>query len=254
MTLAANPVVAKERERTLLSRPAIALIIPAYNEEESIAHVLRDVPPGWVEQVLVVDNGSTDHTAELAAAAGAQVIPHPEHGYGAACLAGIAALPPDASIVVFLDADYSDFPEDLVWLVEPILQGRADLVISTRTLALSTRSVLSPVQRWGNRLACTLMRWFFGACYTDLGPFRAIRRDALAELGMADRNFGWTVEMQIRAALAGLRVVEIPVRYRVRIGRSKISGTVKGSIMAGAKILYTILKYALLSRRPSRGQ
>ncbi len=248
------PVLGRECGEVPAPRPAIALIIPAYNEEKSITQVLRDVPSAWVEQVLVVDNGSTDHTAELAAAAGARVIPHPERGYGAACLAGIASLPDETEIVVFLDADYSDFPEDLERLVEPILQGRADLVISTRTLAPSTRSALTPQQRCGNLLACTLMGWFFGARYTDLGPFRAVRRDALARLGMADRNYGWTVEMQIKAALAGLRVVEAPVRYRVRIGRSKISGTVKGTILAGAKILYTIFKHALFSRRPSRGR
>ncbi len=235
-------------------RPAIALIIPAYNEEKSIAQVLGDVPFARVEQVLVVDNGSIDRTVAFARAAGARVVQQKERGYGAACLAGIASLPDETEIVVFLDADYSDFPEDLESLVEPILKGQADLVISTRTLEPSTRSALTPQQRWGNLLACTLMRLFFDAHYTDLGPFRAIRRDALERLNMADRNYGWTVEMQIKAALAGLRVVETPVRYRVRIGRSKISGTVKGTILAGAKILYTIFKYALLSRRPSRGR
>ncbi len=246
MAVASIPALDRERAIAKAVRPAIALIIPACNEEKSITHVLRDVPPEWVDEVLVVDNASTDRTAERAAAAGARVVSQPVRGYGAACVAGIAALPAETEIVVFLDGDYSDFPEDLEWLVEPILKGRADLVISTRTRAPSTRSALTPQQRWGNLLACTLMRLFFAARYTDLGPFRAIRRDALERLQMADRDYGWTVEMQIKAALAGLRVEEVPVRYRVRIGRSKISGTVKGTILAGTKILYTIAKYALL--------
>ncbi len=226
-------------------RPPVAVIIPAFNEEKSIAQVLRDIPREWADEVIVVDNGSTDATARAAHSHGAVVVAQPERGYGAACLAGIAALPGNAGIVVFLDADYSDFPEEIEKILAPILAGNADLVISTRTQTRVTRSALTPQQRWGNWLATTLIRWRFGFRYTDLGPFRAIRRDALEQIGMTDRNFGWTVEMQIKAIQHGLKIVEVPVSYRVRIGRSKISGTVKGTVLAGAKILYTIVKYAL---------
>lgn len=227
------------------SRPSVTVVIPAFNEEKSIAHVLRDIPRAWADEVIVVDNDSTDATAPLARASGAVVIAQPERGYGAACLAGIAALSDDCDIVVFLDADYSDFPEELEKLVAPLLEDKADLVISTRTTDPLTRAALTPQQRWGNRLATTLIKWRFGFRYTDLGPFRAIRRAALERIGMSDRNYGWTVEMQIKAIRHGLRIVEVPVRYRVRIGRSKISGTVKGTVLAGTKILYTIFRHAI---------
>ncbi|MCI0404354.1 MAG: glycosyltransferase family 2 protein [Acidobacteria bacterium] len=238
-----------EGEGGVVARPQVAVIIPAYNEEKSIAQVLRDIPAAWADQVLVVDNGSTDRTAEIARSSGASVVRETERGYGAACLAGIGALPRDTEIVVFLDADYSDFPEDMELLLAPILEGRADMTLSTRTRDRATRAALAPQQLWGNRLACWLMRRRFGFQSTDLGPFRAIRREALERLHMSDRNYGWTVEMQIKAGLAGLQVVEVPLRYRVRIGRSKISGTVKGTLLAGGKILYTIARYALLSGR-----
>lgn len=228
-----------------LKRPFVSVIIPAFNEEKSIAHVLRAIPAEWADEVIVVDNGSTDATARIARDYGAVVVAQPEKGYGAACLAGIAALLKDTEIVVFLDADYSDFPEEIDRLLAPILDDQADLVISTRTQNRATRAALTPQQRWGNRLATTLIRWRFGFRYTDLGPFRAIRRPALEKIGMTDRNFGWTVEMQISAIQHNLRIVEVPVSYRVRIGRSKISGTIKGTILAGAKILYTIFRYAI---------
>ncbi len=227
-----------------LARPQVTLIIPALNEEKSLGHVLADVPRALVDEVIVVDNGSTDRTAHVARQGGARVVAQPERGYGAACLAGIASLNSACGIVVFLDADYSDYPEEMAHLIKPLLAGDADMVIGTRTQNGDARRALAPQQRWGNLLATMLMRWCFGFRYTDLGPFRALRRDALTKLEMTDRNFGWTVEMQIKAVQNGLRIVEVPVRYRVRIGRSKISGTVKGTLLAGTKILYTIFKYA----------
>jgi len=222
----------------------VSVIIPALNEERAISFVLRDLPSERVSQVLVVDNGSTDRTPEVARSHGATVIRQSERGYGAACLAGLQALAQETAIVVFLDGDYSDFPDELDKLLEPILEGRADMVIGTRTQHRGSRSVLTPQQRWGNWLATTLIRLRFGHRFTDLGPFRAIRRDALEKLAMCDRNFGWTAEMQIKAVLAGLRITEVPVQYRPRIGVSKISGTVKGVVMAGIIILYTIFKYS----------
>jgi hypothetical protein len=224
-------------------------VILAYNEEKALPHVLAAVPRDRVSTVLVVDNASTDDTAAAARRGGATVVHEPRPGYGAACLRGIAALPPGAGIVVFLDGDYSDYPEDLPRLLDPIQAGAADLVLSSRILGASGRGALVPQAYWGNRLAVTLIRWIWRYRYTDLGPFRAIRRDALERLDMRDRNFGWTVEMQIRAVEEGLRILEVPMRYRARIGKSKISGTVSGTIKAGTKILYTIARFALRSRR-----
>lgn len=224
--------------------PCVSVIIPALNEEEAIAFVLDDLPRNSVKQVLVVDNGSTDRTREIARACGATVIVQPERGYGAACLAGLEAIDREAAIVVFLDGDYSDFPDELDKLLAPIIEDRADMVIGTRTQGRSSRGVLTPPQRWGNWLATTLIRLRFGHRFTDLGPFRAIRREALEKLAMRDRSFGWTAEMQIKAVLAGLRIIEVPVQYRARIGTSKISGTVKGVVLAGITILFTIFKYS----------
>jgi len=231
----------------------VVALIPALNEEKSICYVLNDIPREFCHAVVVIDNGSTDRTPEIAASFGAQVITERQRGYGAACLAGIRALPSETAIVVFLDADYSDFPKEMNKLVQPILEDRADLVIGTRMHDRRTRDALTPQQRWGNGLATRLMRLFWGVEYTDLGPFRAIRRTSLEALGMTDQNFGWTVEMQIKAALAGLKVMELPVQYRARIlGRSKISGTVRGTALAASKILYTIFRYAWLTRHSSR--
>lgn len=227
----------------------MSVIIPALNEEKSIGAVLAAIPPAWpgglVDEVIVVNNGSADRTETIARQYGARVVSQPERGYGAACLAGIAALKPETGIVVFLDADFSDYPEEIGLLIRPIVEWGADLALGTRMLDGASRAALTPQQRWGNWLATTLIRWRFGFRYTDLGPFRAIRREALDKLGMRDRNYGWTVEMQIKALQAGLRIVEVPMRYRARIGRSKISGTLKGTLLAGAKILYTISKYSL---------
>lgn len=227
----------------------ITVIIPALNEEASLPRVLEAIPAGLAREVLVVDNGSTDATAEVAARLGARVTREEQRGYGAACLRGLDALRDDTDIVVFLDADFSDHPEEMPALVEPILRDEADLVIGSRTLERRGRGALLPQAYWGNRLGVLLIRWRWGFRYTDLGPFRAIRRSALERLGMRDHDFGWTVEMQIRALQEGLRVLERPVRYRSRIGKSKISGTLSGTVRAGFKILWTILRLALERRR-----
>jgi len=229
------------------SGPVIGLILPARDEEQALPFVLRELPAGLVRRTVVVDNGSRDRTAEVARAAGAEVVHEPRPGYGQACLAGIAALdrpgPGDApalgpgDVVAFLDADHSDYPEELPAIVGPVLDGRADFVIGSRILGGAGMRALLPQAWFGNRLACLLMRLFFGARYTDLGPFRALRWEALRGLGMVDRTFGWTIEMQLKAHAQGLRVLEVPVRYRSRIGRSKITGTVGGTLRAGCKIL-----------------
>jgi glycosyltransferase involved in cell wall biosynthesis len=229
----------------------VAVIIPALNEESSLPLVLRDLPP--VGRVIVVNNGSTDATAQRATEGGALVVVEPERGYGAACLRGLAALAEDRSapprVVVFVDADYSDHPDQLPELVAPILAGTVDFVLGSRLLGKREPGAMPLQSLFGNRLACFLMRHLFGGRYTDLGPFRAIDYQALLGLGMVDRNFGWTVEMQIKALRAKLRTLEIPAPYRKRIGKSKISGTVTGTLKAGYKILYVIAKYGW--QRPS---
>lgn len=221
----------------------IAVVIPALNEAAAIGHVLDAIPP-WVDAIVAVDNGSTDSTAAVARQHGASVVFEPRRGYGAACLRGLSALEsPD--IVVFLDADNSDDPNEMTALIEPIEHSAADLVIGSRTLGQADRGSLTRPQRFGNALASALMRRIWKQTCTDLGPFRAIRFSALMDLGMNDLDYGWTVQMQARAFRLGLRVVEVPVRYRKRIGRSKISGTVRGVVGAGTKILATIAREAL---------
>jgi hypothetical protein len=221
----------------------IGVVIPALNEESSIGHVLDDMPRGLAAEAVVVDNGSTDRTAEVAREHGARVVVERERGYGAACLAGIAALDrPD--IVVFLDGDYSDHPDEMGDVVAPIAQGRADLVIGSRIAGSRAPGALPAHSVFGNRLAGWMLRALYGECASDLGPFRAVRSDALMELGMADRAFGWTMEMQAKAARAGLRVVEVPVSYRQRIGESKITGTLAGSAKAGIAIIGMALRTA----------
>ena len=222
---------------------SIGCIIPALNEAAGIARVLAALPV-WVDHVVVADNGSTDGTADVARAAGATVAVVHTRGYGAACLGGLSNLPA-VDVIVFLDGDYSDFPEQMDTLVDPIVAGRADLVIGSRSLGGAEHGALTPQQRFGNWLATRLVRAFWGVRYTDLGPFRAIARSALMRLGMDDRSFGWTVEMQIKAARQGLAALERPVRYRRRIGTSKISGTVQGTLRAGTKILWLIAREAV---------
>ena len=254
-----------KRVEGILGRTAV--VIPARNEEASVGRVLADLPP--VSLVILANNGSTDATAQIARDAGAVVIDEDIPGYGRACRVGLFALrreirrrkraaaeghdlPADIEYVVFLDADYSDHPDELLKLVTPIAQGEADFVIGSRLLGQRERGAMPPQSLFGNRLACFLIRVIWGAKYTDLGPFRAIRYDKLQALHMKDLDFGWTVEMQVKAAQHGLRTIEIPVAYRKRIGTSKISGTIVGTFKAGYKILYTIGKYALLSRSAGR--
>jgi len=231
----------------LLSRPVIDLIIPAYNEEASIGKVLKDIPRDWVREVIVCNNNSTDRTAAAAAVGGATVLDAPEQGYGSACLRGmhyIASRPasekPD--IIVFLDADYADHPEELPQLVLPILEQDYDLVIGSRALGEMEPGAMLPQQVFGNWLATTLIRLFYNYHFTDLGPFRAVKYAKLIELDMRDPDFGWTVEMQVKAAKQGMKTTEVPVRYRRRIGVSKVSGTIRGTLLAGHKILWTIFK------------
>ena len=231
-------------------RASIAVIIPALDEEAGLPSVLADIPPGLVDEVVVVDNGSSDRTAEVARACGATVLSEPRRGYGSACLKGIAYLRerrPD--VVVFLDGDYSDHAEDMRRLLDPILQGGYDMVIGSRVRGVAERGALLPQARVGNALATWLIRAIYGFAYSDLGPFRAVSFAKLLALEMADHGYGWTVEMQIKAVQQGLRVTEVPVRYRRRIGRSKVTGTLRGSVMAGCKILWTIARCALQGRR-----
>ena len=208
---------------------------------------MADIPSELVDEVIVVNNNSADKTAEVAAAAGAKVLHEPRPGYGNACLKGIAyasSKPADSrpEIIVFLDGDYSDHPEELAKVIAPILNGQADMVIGSRALGNREKGAMMPQQIFGNWLATTLLRWLYGAQFTDLGPFRAIRMQTLLDLNMQDRTYGWTVEMQAKAAKQKIRSTEVPVTYRKRIGVSKVSGTVKGSVMAGYKIIFTIFK------------
>jgi glycosyltransferase involved in cell wall biosynthesis len=232
----------------------IAFIIPALNEEAALVPMLDglraalDAAACADADIVVVDNGSRDATPAVARKHGARVISEPRRGYGQACLAGIASLPAGTDIIVFLDADGSDDPEDLPRLLAPVRDAEADMVLGSRTIAAQAAGAFTRQQAFGNRLATGLMRIFFGARYTDLGPFRVIRRESLERLHMQDTNFGWTIEMQIKAHRASLRVLEIPVNYRKRIaGESKISGTLAGTIRAGWKILWIIAKHGLSS-------
>ncbi len=222
----------------------VAVVIPALDEETAIGALLTGIDRSLVRDVIVGDNGSRDRTGEVARERGAAVVRIEERGYGAACAGALAALASDVETIVFMDADGSDDPAEISHLIEPIAAGRADLVIGSRALGTVEPGALTPQQRFGNWLATRLIASIYGHRYTDLGPFRAIRRDLLDRINMRDRRYGWTVEMQIRALQLAARVEEVPVRYRKRVGRSKISGTVTGVIKAGWWILYTIFRYA----------
>lgn len=223
----------------------VSVIIPAFNEDQSIAKVVEDIPYSIVQEIIVADNNSTDNTSKFAKEAGATVVFEPKSGYGQACLKGmeyIASLDEKPDVIVFLDGDYSDYPSQMSRHLEKINEGY-DLVIGSRALGKSEKGSMTAPQRFGNGLATSLMKWFYGAKFTDLGPFRAIRYQSLLALNMADKNYGWTVEMQLKAVHSQLKYTEVPVDYKNRIGTSKVSGTLKGVIGAGFKIILLIFKY-----------
>ena len=229
-----------------MNKQNIIVIIPAFNEENSVAKVIRDIPKDIVSAIIVVNNNSNDLTRVNAENAGAIVLDEPVQGYGNACLKGIAyinELPTKPDIVVFIDADYSDYPEEIEQLIYPIITRDVDMVIGSRALGNREKGSMTPQQIFGNWLATRLMKLFYNIAYTDLGPFRAIKYSKLVDIGMIDKTYGWTVEMQVKAAKHKLNITEIPVKYRMRIGHSKISGTIKGTIGAGYKIITTIFKY-----------
>ncbi len=223
------------------------VVIPAFNEENAVGKVVRDIPKELVDEIIVVNNNSTDKTSEAAEKEGATVLFEETKGYGNACLKGMEYIKnqrkDSTDIVVFIDADYSDYPEEMNQLIQPIKEGRTDMVIGSRALGNKEAGSMTVPQVFGNWLATTMMRVLFRAKFTDLGPFRAIRYSSLLALNMQDRTYGWTVEMQVKAVRQGLSYCEVPVNYRNRIGFSKISGTVKGTILAGYKIITTIFKY-----------
>lgn len=224
----------------------IKVIIPAYNEEKAIASVIREIPSS-VSEIIVISNNSTDNTITVAQNAGATVLSENKKGYGYACLKGleyIAQQELKPTIVVFLDGDYSDYPEELSSLIEPILNNKVDFVVGTRIPKLRENGAMTPQQIFGNKLATVLMKMFFGSKFTDLGPFRAIKYTTLVDLAMQDKTYGWTVEMQLKILRKRISYMEIPVRYKNRIGVSKVSGTINGTIMAGIKIIGWIFKYA----------
>lgn len=227
-------------------QPDIRVIIPAINEEKAIGKVIEEIPKNLVKEIIVVDNGSRDATAAMARSLGVTVLEEGRKGYGYACLKGIDYLKQSKTptgIVVFLDGDHSDYPGQMPSLVAPIMDGKADMVIGSRALGKRQKGSMTIPQRFGNWLSTKLIKIIYGAKFTDLGPFRAIRYHTLVDLNMRDQTFGWTVEMQLKIAKLSLPFVEIPVDYRKRIGKSKVSGTISGTLMAGYKILYTIFKH-----------
>ncbi len=221
----------------------VTAIIPALDEEGGIGKTVARLDRGLIHEIIVVDNGSRDRTAERAAAAGARVVAEPRRGYGSACLTGVRAVD-HADILVFLDGDGSDVPEDLPRVLGPILYGKADLVLGSRTLGEWEPGSMTSHQLWGNRLVLGLVRLLTGARFTDIGPFRAIRSEAIAKLDMCHPTYGWPVEMVVKAVRRGLRIAEVPVRTRRRIGRSKVAGTVRGSALAGYHLIATVLRYS----------
>jgi glycosyltransferase involved in cell wall biosynthesis len=244
MTPLATLIDAEVSPARLELRPA--LIIPAFNEEPVIGRMLASVPDGLFDQIIVADNGSTDRTAEIARSFGVTVVSVPEPGYGGACLSAIAALRPEIDAAVFVQADGSEDPAEAIGLLQPIAEGRADLVIGSRTHGRVDAGALLPHQQFGNALATGMVRLLFGHSYSDLGPFRAIRRSALIELDMRERHYGWTVEMQVKALRKGLRVLEVPISYKCRAaGVNKISGNLVNSAKAGITILCTVFRYAV---------
>ena len=225
--------------------PIIDVIIPVYNEADSIGKVINEIPTNLVRHIIVCNNGSTDETSAIAMLAGAVVVNQPIKGYGNACLKGmeyVAALESRPDIIVFIDGDYSDYPEEMTHLIEPILKNEVDMVIGSRALGSMESGAMMPQQIFGNWLATTLIKFIYNYEFTDLGPFRSIRYDKLIDMEMTDKTFGWTVEMQVKAAKMKMKTKEVPVSYRKRIGKSKVSGTVKGTVLAGHKILWTIFK------------
>lgn len=228
-----------------MKEPIIDVIIPAYNEEKSIAYVINDIPKDIVRDIIVCNNNSNDNTRNVALNAGATVQDETRKGYGSACLKGleyIAGKQIEPDIVVFVDGDYSDYPQQMPDLINPIVNEGMELVIGSRALGTLEKGSMQVQQIFGNWLATTLIKMIYGYEFTDLGPFRAVRYETLKRMEMADKDFGWTVEMQVKAAKLKIKSTEVPVDYRRRIGVSKVSGTVKGTILAGHKILWTIFK------------
>ncbi len=227
-----------------LAGKKIVTIIPALNEEASIGLVLRDLP-AFIDSVIVCDNGSSDNTIAIARYGGAAVVREAERGYGAACLKAVESVADDTDVLLFIDGDYSDYPEEAELIVRPVIEDGYDMVIGSRMLTLKDHRALTPVAVFGNWLTTRLIRLIWRQHFTDVGPFRAIKYPAYRALEMRDRNFGWTVEMQVKAVKRGLKCLEVPVRYRARIGKSKISGTISGSVRAGVKFLWIILREVL---------
>ena len=228
------------------NKPKIAVIIPAHNEEQSIGKVINDISKSWVDTVIVCSNNSDDNTVKVAKDAGAIVLEESKKGYGWACMKGInyaKTLPSPPDIIVFMDGDFSDYPQELPNVVKPIIDENVDLVIGSRAKGQKEAGSMTFPQRFGNWLSTRLMRLFYGVTYSDLGPFRAIKLDKLLALNMQEMTFGWTIEMQIKVSKHKMKYAEVPVNYRVRIGDSKVSGTIKGAVMAGVKILWCIAKY-----------
>jgi glycosyltransferase involved in cell wall biosynthesis len=231
-------------QKKSMSKPIITVILPAYNVEQSFGKVIADIPRSVVEHVIVVNNNSNDSTVEVAKKAGAIVLDEPRRGYGWACLKGIEhSKTLKTEIIVFLDGDYSDYPQEIPNVLAPIFETDMDMVIGSRVLGKREKGSLTPQQVFGNWLATKLIRLFYRAKFTDLGPFRAIKSESLEQLKMSDKTYGWTIEMQIKAAKHKMKFCEVPVNYKKRIGVSKVSGTVKGTVLAGIKIIFAVFKY-----------